>query len=211
MKKKFFIIVFVLLMFLIFFIFIFSKSEYKSKISGNNISKSDNIDILNMSSYEAIVMVEVHSNKNINKYVMKQKYLSSNVFYQEVIEPSNLKGLKIVYDGTNTVLENSLLSIKKVYENFQGDVSNLSLIGFASEYKEGTESYTEETSDELIMKTKISKSKNKYQMYENLYISKNSNLPTKMEILDINKNITVYILYNEIKINQTSNENILGV
>ena len=47
-------------------------------------------------------------------------------------------------------------------------------------------------------------------MYKKLYISKNTKLPTKMEILDINENITVYILYNEIKINKTSKEEILA-
>ena len=59
------------------------------------------------------------------------------------------------------------------------------------------------------MKTKITKNQNKYQTYQNLYISKNTNLPTKMELLDINKNITVYILYNEIKVNQTKKGDIL--
>ena len=67
----------------------------------------------------------------------------------------------------------------------------------------------EENEQEIAIKTKIDK--NKYQMYQCLYISKITNLPTKMEILDINKNTTVYILYNEIKINKTSKEDVLGV
>lgn len=59
------------------------------------------------------------------------------------------------------------------------------------------------------MKTKITKSQNKYQMYQNLYINKKTKLPTKMEILDINKNRTVYILYNEITLNKTSKKDIM--
>ena len=69
MKKKF---ILAILIFLIISIFILAKFEYKKLFSGNNISKSDNTDILNISSYEATIEVEVFSNKNTNKYLIKQ-------------------------------------------------------------------------------------------------------------------------------------------
>ncbi len=196
MKKKL-LIFFLIIIFILIFIFI--KFEYKNIKWGNNISKSDNIDILNISSYEAEVTVEVHSNKNINKYLMKQKYIKPNIFEMEVLEPNNIKGLTIKCDGENTEIENSLLDIKMEYENFNGKFSTLSLISFINYYKNGIESETEETENEIIMKTKINV--NRYQTYQKLYLNKNSKLPTKMEILDSNKEITVYILYNEIKVN----------
>ncbi len=78
---------------------------------------------------------------------------------------------------------------------------------FIDEYKNnGGE--IEENNQEIIIKIK-SDNENKYEMYKKLYISKSTKLPTKMEILDINENVTVYILYNEIKINKTSKEEIL--
>lgn len=206
MKKR---TIFFILIFLLISIFIFAKFEYKNVISGNNISKSDEIDILNISSYEANIEVEVYSNKNTNRYVMNQKYIEPDIFKQEVIEPSNIKGLTITAQGTNVIVENKALELKTLYENFNGDISNLSLVSFIREYKEGIESKQEETEEEIIMKTKMSKSKNKYQMYQNLYINKNTKLPTKMEIMDINKNITVYILYNEIKLNQTKRDEMI--
>ena len=196
MKKKF-LIFFLIIIFILIFIFI--KFEYKNIKWGNNISESDNIDILNISSYEAEVTVEVHSNKNINKYLMKQKYIKPNIFEMEVLEPNNIKGLTIKCDGENTEIENSSLDIKIAYDNFNGKFSTLSLISFINYYKNGIESETEETENEIIMKTKIDV--NRYQTYQKLYLNKNSKLPTKMEILDSNKEITVYILYNEIKIN----------
>lgn len=67
----------------------------------------------------------------------------------------------------------------------------------------------EENDEEKIIKIKT-ENNNKYGNYKKLYISKKTNLPTKMEILDINENITVYILYKEIEINKTSKEEILG-
>lgn len=208
MKKKIIIIISSILLISIFTL-ILLKFEYKHTQSGNNISKSDKNNILDISSYEASITVEVRSNKNTNKYKIKQKYVKPNIFYQEVQEPVYMQGLTIVNDGEKTILENKKLELKKLYENFNGDGSNLNLVSFIEEYKEGTGNEVEETDEEIIMKTKITKSQNKYQTYQNLYINKNTKLPTKMELLDINKNVTVYILYNEIKVNQTKKGDIL--
>ncbi len=199
MKKKKILLCIIVLVILVLILAIV---EYKNAIWGNNINRTDNTDILDISSYEAQITVEVYSNKNTNKYIIKQTYLNPNSFIQEVIEPSNIKGLTITREGVNTIIENKRLGLKTLCENFQEDSSNLSLISFINEYKEGTESETIENEQEKVMKTKIMNSKNRYQMYQNLYISKTTNLPTKMEILDINKNTTIYILYNEIRINQ---------
>ncbi|MCI8392343.1 MAG: hypothetical protein HFJ24_07450 [Clostridia bacterium] len=206
MKKKF---ILAILIFLIISIFILAKFEYKKLFSGNNISKSDNTDILNISSYEATIEVEVYSNKNTNKYLIKQKYVEPNIFRQEIINPTSIEGITIISNGEQTILENKAYNLKTVYENFKGKASNLSLVSFINAYKEDEGSKIEENEKEKIMKTKIKDSNNKYQKYQNLYISKKTNLPTKMEILDINQNRTVYILYNEIVINKTNPRDIL--
>ena len=46
----------------------------KIKIGNNIISQVEIDDILNISSYKATIEVEVKSNKNENKYVIKQEY-----------------------------------------------------------------------------------------------------------------------------------------
>ncbi len=196
-KKVIFGIIIVILILLIAFIFF--KTEYKGTYLGNNISE---IDILNISSYEATVEVSVISNKNQNKYIMKQKYKKENIFKQEILEPSALKGLTITSDGNMVTIENKILDLKNVYENLGGNISNLNLVSFIQNYKNGEKNETFETEEAIIMKTEIKDSKNKYQMYQNLYLDKKTNLPTKMEILDINKNVTVYILYREINVNR---------
>lgn len=117
MKKKLILGISCFLLILIF-VFIFAKSEYKGTISGNNISKSDKTDILSISSYEATVVAEVHSNKNTNKYILKQKYSAPNVFSQEVLEPETIQGLKITNSEGETTLENTKLGLKKIYEDF---------------------------------------------------------------------------------------------
>ena len=40
--------------------------------------------------------MEVKSNKNTNKYILKQQYISPDVATQEVLEPSNISGIKII-------------------------------------------------------------------------------------------------------------------
>ena len=194
-KKIYFITFIIILIICIFF-------AYKNLKFGNNINKSDDYNILNISSYDATVEVEVHSNKNTNKYVLKQKYDAPNIFKQEVIEPENIKGLTTNFDGTNLIIQNKSLHLQSFYENYNCMQGNsLSLISFIEQYKKDEEAEIIESDEEKILKIK-SNENNKYEMYKKLYISKNTNLPIKMEILDFNQNTTVYILYREIKINK---------
>lgn len=197
MKKR---LIFAGIVFFLLLVVIFAKIEYKKKGLGNNINNS--INILNISSYEAILDITVYSNKNTNRYVISQKCDIKNKIEQEVLEPNHLKGLTMIADGQNVTIENKQLNLKTLYENGRGDLSNISLISFVKNFEQ--EGEIQEQEEEIIMKTKIANSVNPYQMYQNLYISKTSNLPTKMELCDRNKNTTVYILYNEIKLNQTS-------
>ena len=206
MKKKYIITFFYI--FLIFII-IFFIIAYKKSNLGNNINSSDKESILNISSYEAVAEIQVYSNKNTNKYLIKQQYVQPNIFKQEIIEPENFKGLTTTFDGTNLVIENNTLKLKTLYENYNCIQGNsLSLISFISQYKAEENPEIEEKDEETIIKIKIDGS-NKYEAYKKLYISKKSNLPTKMEILDVNQNLIVYILYREIMVNKTSMDDIL--
>lgn len=206
MKKKFIVIFFILFLIIIIFV----QSAYKLSNSGNTINKSDVNNILNIQSYEAVIEVQINSNKNTNKYIISQKYAQPNIYKQEIIEPENLKGLTTIFDGNKLIIENKALSLKKIYEKYQGIQGNsLSLIRFVQEYKNAKDKEEIEAGEEKIIKIKLEESTNKYEKYKKLYINQKTNLPTKLEILDINQNRTVYILYNEIKINKTSQEEIL--
>ena len=59
----------IFLLLLILFIFFYANKSKKMKF-GNNSSNQEIIEnILNISSYETMIEVEVNSNKNTNKYV----------------------------------------------------------------------------------------------------------------------------------------------
>lgn len=210
-------ILFVFLILVVVFsviLYFFYKNNYKTINLGNNINKSaEGIEtyILNISSYEANVTIEVKSNKNTNKYVAKQQYAKPNVFKQEIIQPTNIQGLTTIYDGKTLRIENTQLNLSKIYEEYQYIANNaLCLDSFIKDYQQNAGSKYEEKENQIIMKTQIQDSKNKYIVYKNLYVDKNTAKPLKMEIQDVNQKMLVYILYNEIKIDSTSKEEILA-
>lgn len=208
MNKKRMMIILGLLISII--LIIFSSFYYKTKKYGNNISRStDNIleHILNISSYEAELEVTVKSNKTENKYKIKQLYSKPNIMKQIVKEPSNLENLIITYDGKNMKLENTKMSLSKVYEDYSYISTNtLWLSSFIDNYNK--ESIIKETEDEILIENQIIY--NDYHTKQILSISKQSTLPTKLEIYDNNKNTKIYIKYNEIKLNKTKQNEILA-
>lgn len=185
-----------------------NKTAKTSKI-GNNSTSQEIVDyILNISSYETQIDVEIKSNKNSNKYKIKQTYINNEKNTQEVLEPSNIQGAKIIKEGTNLKIENTKLSLTKIIENYP-DITqnNLDLVSFIESYKNNSNSKFKEENNQIIMET-TAKTENNYQKYETLYISRETGTPTKMEIKDTNQNTIIYIIYNEIKINKTADEKI---
>lgn len=190
-NKKALIIFMVIIVIIIFTIFYFYMAK-KNKF-GNNINSQEMVtNILNLTSYEATIEVDVKSNKNTNKYIIKQKYKSPNFIEQEVLEPTNIKGVKIINKDNELSIENTKLNLKTIYENYSYLSENdMDLISFINEYKKQSSNNCREEKDTIIMKTK-----NKV-----LYIDKKSGKPLKMQIDDANKNIAVYILYREVNVN----------
>lgn len=211
-KKIIWIIVIASLIAVILFFSIFMILHYKKLQTGNNISDKTLQEIeeyiLNISSYEAEIEVKVESNKNTNKYIMKQKYCGPNIASQEVLEPKNIEGLKVTYDGLNMEISNSKLSLSTIYENYTYLTDNvLWLSDFLENYKSNNGTITEENGV-IVMQTKCSK--NKYSEYEKLYIDRSANKITKLIIEDENKKNRIYITYNKIEIGSLNKDSILA-
>lgn len=192
-KRKILFIVFIIIILILIFFLIFNSKMAKKMKNGNNItSQEESLNkILNMSSYTATIEVEVKSNKNTNYYKLKQEYIKDKKISQEVLEPSNIAGVKIVKEGDNLKLENTKFNLVTFFEKYEEiTVNDLDLSSFVSEYIEYEKKEIEQKDDEIILETK-----NKI-----LYLNKKTGLPTKMEIKDTNKNTKAYILYNEVTI-----------
>ncbi len=192
---------FMIILILIIGIIIYKNVIKNSKI-GNNMSSQEIVDyILNINSYKTKVTVQVNSNKNKNKYILNQEYNTENGYVQEVIEPLNIAGVKIIRKDGNLKIENTSLNLSTIFENYQGlEENGLDLYTFIDNYKNCDKANFEENNTEIIMKTKNS-NENKYVENKILYINKETKLPTKLIIEDNNKNITINIQYNEIELN----------
>ena len=204
-KRKIFIITVITVIFLLI-LFLIVKINYKNIISGNTITSknTDSIvnNILNMKSYEADVTIDVISNKNQNTYKIKQQNLQENEYKQIVKEPRNIAGIEIIFKNNKLEVKNTKLNLNKIYENYKYLAENeLILTSFIKDFNQENETETIEEENQIILEVNIKKELNKYSKYKKLYISKETGLPTKMEIKDEAQNTLVYILYNEIKIN----------
>ena len=172
------------------------------KTVNNNTSQEIEDFIANIKSYEAIIDMEVYSNKNKNKYKIKQSYKNKNDNYQEIIEPSNIKGLKIKKEEEKLIIENSKLNLSKIIEDYNEITSNeIDLITFVNDYKKDDERKIKEEENEVILETKT-KSENKYIKTKTLKIDKKTKKPINMEIKSASKKPAIYIIYNEIEINK---------
>ena len=200
-KKKTFFIILAFILILIISILIF-KILTKNKINGNNMNSQEIVDkILNLNSYKSKIKVQVNSNKNKNKYIILQEYNTENGNFQEIIEPENIAGTKIIKKGNNLSIENTQLDLKTIFENYQGlEDNSLDLSNFIEEYKQNTKSKFEEKNGEIILKT-YSEKNNPYIKNKTLYINKEILTPTKLIIQDNNQKTTIIIEYIEIELN----------
>ena len=197
-KKMYILIVSAFFIFAIAFIIIFSKNYYKTLKNGNNINNQtrdkayDNI--LNISSYKATLEVTINSNKNINKYILKQSH-NLDEDTQEVLEPENIRGIKTTYNNGILKIQSDNLNITKVYNDYKNIENNdLWLNSFIEDYKISKEKVVEEN-EEKIISIKVNNRTKK------LYLDKKTGKPTKLVVEDNNQKTVIYIIYNEIEIN----------
>ena len=207
-KKSLIILICIILAITIISVYFINKNNKIFNKNFNNITSKSIQEIeqyiLNISSYEAKAEVMIESNKNINKYVLKQEYNNSGKIEQIVLEPSNIEGLTISYNEGNLTINNTKLNLQTVYNNYKYVVdNNLWLNSFIKDYRESNNKSISENSDYIVMTVDISDSNN-YGKIKILYINKTTGNPEKMLIQDKNQKNMVYILYSEIRINSVS-------
>ncbi len=199
-NKKIIIWLLLIILIIIGIIYFLINNKTKKLKIGNNTSSQEIVNyILNINSYEAVVEVNVKSNKNENKYKIKQVYNGNENNWHEVLEPLNIAGVKIIKEGTSLKLENTNLNLISILENYEYISDNIiDLSSFIDDYKNGENSEWKEKDNKILMKTS---NNDKNKKSKTLYINKQNGLPEKMEIRDNNKKTAVYILYNEVNVN----------
>lgn len=204
-SKQKIIIITIIVIAIVIFISIFLKINYKKINTGNNILNKtlDEVQeyICNINSYEAIMEVTINSNKNTNKYKIKQTH-DENEDTQEILEPENMKGIKFIYKDNTLQIINTNLNLTKIYDNYPYiESNNLWLNDFLQEYKKADSKNKRitENGEEVVLELKV-QNENSNIKYKELYLNKKTGNPTKLLIQDNNKNTVIYILYIEITI-----------
>ncbi len=203
MKNKKIIIIVIIAVILIgvlSYVIFFRNNTAKNLKIGNNTTSQEIVDfILNMTSYEAKIEVDVQSNKNESKYILKQNYNGEEDNCQEVLEPSNIAGVKLIRNGNVLKLENTELNLTSIFENYQYVADScLDLSSFIKDYKQDQKASWEEKNEKIIMQAE---SQGTSKKQKKLYIDKKTGKPEKMELQETNKKTVIYILYNEITVN----------
>lgn len=204
-SKQKIIIITIIAIAIVIFVSIFFKINYKKINTGNNILNKtlDEVQeyICNINSYEAIMEVTINSNKNTNKYKIKQTH-DENEDIQEILEPENVKGIKFIYKDNTLQIINTNLNLTKIYNNYPYiESNNLWLNDFLEEYKQADNENKEatENDEEVVLKLEVQNEDSNIK-YKELYLDKKTGNPTKLLIQDNNKNTVIYILYSEITI-----------
>ena len=188
------------IIFIIILISFIYKKMFKNIKNGDNMNSEQIVDyILNINSYKAKIYVETISNKNKNKYILNQEYNTENGNIEEVVEPSNISGVKIIKQNNTLRIENNNLNLSEIFENYSELENNhLDLSSFINDYKNSSNSSYKEENNEIIMETT---NNNKYIKNKSLYIDKISIKPIKLIITDNNQKSTINIIYSEIELN----------
>ena len=197
MKKRI-MYIFVLICIIFFMIF-----YYIFLLSGNNINRNQKEfveEILKkLKSYEANLTVVVNSNKNNNEYKMYQE-VSSKSSKLVVNNPQNVNGLCIELKENKLIISNEKTKMQKVYENYNNFVNESIFLNTFIEDYENNKAEIEENEQEIIVKLEMKDNEDTYIKFKELYINKESEIPTKLIIKDNNQSIKMSIIYTDMKI-----------
>ena len=213
--KRNLILILILVIIIAFACYICSNKNLFNNVSkniklGNTTSSQEIIEyVLNISSYEAIIEAKIESNKNENRYVIKQQFVGPNTYVQEILEPTNIEGIKLIQEGNKVTLKNTKMNLTTVFENYEYISTNdLDLKTFLEEYKENETANMEEDEDTIKLTMKVSKSQTKVE--KKIYIDKKTIKPSKMDIKYDNQSTNIYILYKEVEIDSLKRENMIA-
>ena len=176
---------------------------YKKIYNGNNINNQIDIaeKFLNSTnSYLAEIEVTVNSNKNNNKYIIKQEE-NGNKSKLEIIKGEDIQGLKLEIDNEILKVTNTKLNLEKIYENYNIISNNgLFLSTFIQECKdEKNIKQINNNEEQIILELEIEGKK--YIKYKQLYLDKKTKKPIKMLIYNSYNKLITSIIYINIEIN----------
>lgn len=191
MKKKWAILIIVMIGILVVFIGCQKRESTKEEVYIEFQKK-----ISQMNYYKCEAQVEVVGNKSAQNYTYIHTYNKPNNYKIEVISPNHLKGKTIEYKNNKIIVKNpnidDLVELPNIGKNnqymFIGDFIKNSLQNEEMDIKLFKES--------LVLQTNIP-GEDEYFNKQVLYVSAETKNPTKMKILDIDGNTRFTVNYKD--------------
>lgn len=152
--------------------------------------------IVTMSSYKCTAEVQAIGNKSPGNYTLIHTYSKPDNYKLEVVLPEHLKGKTIEYKKDKILVENP--DIKDIIELPNAGENNQYLfIGdFIKNYLQNEEVTIKLTNESLVLGTDIPGG-SEYFSKQVLYVNKETKVPERLEILDIEGNQRFVVNYKD--------------
>lgn len=195
-KKLMFVFVFICIS--IFFIIYYIFSSFGNNKFRNQNEIVDNI-LNRFNNYEANILVTITTNKNENNYEMFQEVSEKNS--KTIIKsPENIKDMIIEINDNTLKITNTKINMEKIYEEYDGILNNdLFLNKFTKDCENNNFKFYEKN-EKIILETILNNNSSTYIKYKELYLDKETNLPTELIMKDNTQKACIRIIYNDIKI-----------
>ncbi len=166
-----------------------------------------------MESYSCLTSISVTGNKSTKTYELKQIFKKPDKYIIEVVSPEDSKGCKMLYNGNQIWLSHPKIEQSETIKDYTTDFSNKDLFlgyflrNFITIENSSLSSDIIEGKEYLVLATELP-GNNRYRNSEKLWINKNDFIPYKMEILNIEQEVTTRIFFDnfkyDVKINDES-------
>lgn len=159
----------------------------------------------NFKSYRCDVELTVNSNKTTRHYEVRQVYKAPDKYRIEVNEPSNIKGLTTVYNGTNVTTLMPEVGGKYALQNFNPVGESYTFLPdfFKTYYKSeqtSVQTMTRKHANTTLLNTQIP-GNNIHRYSQSLWVDNATLLPVRMEVYDIKNKPVISILYHNFEFN----------
>lgn len=163
-----------------------------------------------METYRCIADVRVKGNKDTESYKSKHVFKKPDKYVIEFLEPSENQGNIVLFDGKQAWLYNKQINESFILKDFEQKADRNLFVGHFLKNvltNEEVKMNFDEIDGKkyLVLETEIP-GNNKYRNKEKIWIDRDNYQPHKLNVLDINGEVSIEVTYTEFKANVKVND-----